>query len=199
MFNPGDGHDDTIPKTEEKKSFEEQYIGIIIGALAFLIVVLFAIVMFIVIRHNKQKQNNNRLGMKPIVDHVTLNMSNMPTLHPAVTAKISKGNMYTGVATEDMDTHVCNGGDKILKGYSDPKDSIQGRNLPDLPSSSEGQGIVAMVTCQMLCACLFCYIVPRTIFPCRYWLRMLKYSHPVALSALLYLRFITYPCLFSSS
>lgn len=130
-----------IPKTEEKKSFEEQYIGIIIGALAFLIVVLFAIVLFIIIRHKKRKHNNNRLGMKPVVDHVTMNMNHMSTFHPTLTGKMSNGNMYKGIPADDMDDHhVCNGGDKILKGYSEPKDSIQGRNLPDLPSSSELQG-----------------------------------------------------------
>ncbi|KAH3710760.1 hypothetical protein DPMN_070255 [Dreissena polymorpha] len=56
---------------------------------------------------------------------------------------MSNGTMYKGLPNEDMDMlHTCNGADKVLKGYSDPKDSIQGRNLPDLPSSSsELQGI----------------------------------------------------------
>ncbi|WAR31293.1 DDRA-like protein [Mya arenaria] len=131
--------DDGLHKTEEQKPFEEQYIGIIIGALAFLIVVLFAIVMFIVIRHKKRKHNNNRLGMKPVVDHVTINMSNVNALHGKLGGKMSNGSMYKGVPTDELDAHICNGGDKVLKGYSDPKDSIQGRNLPDLPSSSELQ------------------------------------------------------------
>ncbi|XP_053381060.1 discoidin domain-containing receptor 2-like isoform X2 [Mercenaria mercenaria] len=101
--------DDDIHKTEEKKSFEEQYIGIIIGALAFLIVVLFAIVLFIVIRHKKRKHNNNRLGMKPVVDHVTMNMNHINTFHPTLTGKMSNGTMYKGVPVEDMDDHhICN-------------------------------------------------------------------------------------------
>lgn len=124
---------------EEKKSFEEQYIGIIIGALVFLIVVLFAIVMFIIIRHNKSK-HNNRLGTKPAVDHVTMNMNHMHAFHPTLGGKVSNGTLYKGLATEEIDDHICNGGEKVLKGYSEPKDSIQGRNLPDLPSSSEMHG-----------------------------------------------------------
>ena len=123
---------------EEKKSFEEQYIGIIIGALVFLIVVLFAIVMFIIIRHNKSKNNSNRLCTKPVSDHVTMN--HMSAFHPTLTGKLSNGALYKGLATEEFDDHICNGGEKVLKGYSEPKDSIQGRNLPDLPSSSEMQG-----------------------------------------------------------
>ncbi|XP_052789202.1 discoidin domain-containing receptor 2-like isoform X2 [Mya arenaria] len=100
--------DDGLHKTEEQKPFEEQYIGIIIGALAFLIVVLFAIVMFIVIRHKKRKHNNNRLGMKPVVDHVTINMSNVNALHGKLGGKMSNGSMYKGVPTDELDAHICN-------------------------------------------------------------------------------------------
>ena len=136
--------DKVLHKTEEKKSFEEQYIGIIIGALAFLIVVLFAIVLFIVIRHKKQKRNS-QLGLKPGVDHVTLNINGMHmngVRGGTMNGKVSHGNMYNSVATDEEDLdHICNGGDKILKSsYSEPKDSIQGRNLPDLPSSSQVTG-----------------------------------------------------------
>ena len=135
--------DKVIHKTEEKKSFEEQYIGIIIGALAFLIVVLFAIVLFIIIRHKKQKRNS-QLGLKPGVDHVTLNVNSMHMngVRGTMNGKVSHGNMYNSVATDEEDLdHICNGGDKILKSsYSEPKDSIQGRNLPDLPSSSQTTG-----------------------------------------------------------
>ena len=84
--------------------------------------------------------------MKPGVDHVTLNVNSMHMngIRGTMNGKISNGNMYNGVATEDVDLdHICNGGDKILKSsYSEPKDSIQGRNLPDLPSSSETTGIL---------------------------------------------------------
>lgn len=144
---PVDGrgsYGDPPHKMEEKKSFEEQYIAIIIGALVFLIVVLFAIVMFIIIRHNKSKHNNSRLGTKPVADHVTMN--HISAFHPTLTGKMSNGTMYTGLATEEFDDHICNGGEKVLKGYSEPKDSIQGRNLPDLPSSSEMQGTDARIT-----------------------------------------------------
>lgn len=138
-------HGKVIHKTEEKKSFEEQYIGIIIGALAFLIVVLFAIVLFIIIRHKKQKRNS-QLGIKPGVDHVTLNINSMHMhngMRGTMNGKVSHGNMYNSVATDDEDLdHICNGGDKILKSsYSEPKDSIQGRNLPDLPSGLHSTGI----------------------------------------------------------
>ena len=75
------------------------------------------------------------------MDHVTINMSNVAALHGKLSHKLSNGTMYKNVPTDDFEHHSCNGADKILKGYSDPKDSIQGRNLPDLPSSSEMQGI----------------------------------------------------------
>ncbi|XP_060568273.1 discoidin domain-containing receptor 2-like isoform X2 [Ruditapes philippinarum] len=102
-------NENDIHKTEEKKSFEEQYIGIIIGALAFLIVVLFVIVLFIIIRHKKRKHNNNRLGMKPVVDHVTMNMNHVNTFHPTLTGKMSNGTMYKGLPVDDMDEHhICN-------------------------------------------------------------------------------------------
>ena len=105
--------------------------------------VLFAIVLFIIIRHKKHKHNSQL--MKPGVDHVALNVNSMHMngIRSSMTGKISNGNMYSGVATEDGDLdHICNGGDKILNAsYSEPKDSIQGRNLPDLPSSSETTGI----------------------------------------------------------
>ena len=163
-----DGKND-IHKTEEKKSFEEQYIGIIIGALAFLIVVLFVIVLFIIIRHKKRKHNNNRLGMKPVVDHVTMNMNHVNTFHPTLTGKMSNGTMYKGLPVDDMDEHhICNGGDKILKGYSEPKDLIQGRNLPDLPSSSEMQGRNYVCTlkalyCVSLNACVTIFKAFRSV------------------------------------
>ena len=148
--------DKVLHKTEEKKSFEEQYIGIIIGALAFLIVVLFAIVLFIIIRHKKQKRNS-QLGLKPGVDHVTLNINGMHmngVRAGTMNGKVSHGNMYNSVATDEEDLdHICNGGDKILKSsYSEPKDSIQGRNLPDLPSSSQ-------VTGTSLCRRMYSYTI----------------------------------------
>ena len=86
--------------------------------------------------------------MKPCVDHVTLNVNSMHMngMRGTMNGKISNGNMYKGVAVDDDDDldHICNGGDKILKPYSEPKDSIQGRNLPDLPSSSVTTGIAML-------------------------------------------------------
>lgn len=90
--------------------------------------------------------------MKPVVDHVTMNHVN--TFHPTLTGKMSNGSMYKGIPAEDLENHICNGGDKLLKGYSEPKDSIQGRNLPDLPTNSEMQGRIMSVGINKLCVAL---------------------------------------------
>ncbi|KAL3871566.1 hypothetical protein ACJMK2_039557 [Sinanodonta woodiana] len=122
---------------EEKKSFEDKYIGIIIGTLSALIVLLSLIVLIVILRYRRRKQNNNRRNLKPCVDHVTMNLND---LQSSINGKILNGNMYNGVPSDDMDSdrEFGNTGDKILKGpYSEPKDSIMGRELPDLPSSSE--------------------------------------------------------------
>ncbi|KAL5012628.1 hypothetical protein ScPMuIL_011179 [Solemya velum] len=121
---------------EAKKAepIEDDYYGIIIGALAALIVIIVVIIAIILIHHRRQKQNNNRRSLKPVVDrHVTINLND---LRGSTNGKVSNGNMYNSVATDEneSDKEMCNGGDKICKGpYQDPKDSIQGRELPDVP------------------------------------------------------------------
>ena len=93
---------------------DDNIIAIIVGTLAALIALLFAIVAFIIWRQRRSKQNNNRHSLKPVVDR---NMPiNMNDLHGTRNGKVSNGNVYNSVATEDVecDAQLCNG-DKLCK------------------------------------------------------------------------------------
>lgn len=91
-----DDHDSKVPG--QTASASEDYISIIIGALAALIVILIIIVIFVIIRH-KRRQSLNRQSLKPVSDTVLNNFQNM-------NGKVSNGNVYNGVATEDDDHQV---------------------------------------------------------------------------------------------
>jgi discoidin domain receptor family protein 2 len=132
--------DEDVHKKKEAKVMDEDYIGIIIGALAALIVILVLIVIVIIIRHRHRKHNNNtRRGLKPsVVDsRVTINLND---LRGSTNGKISNGIMYNSVAADDAesDKEMCNGGDKLSfkSPYLEPKDSIvlAGRELPEVPA-----------------------------------------------------------------
>ncbi|XP_069120897.1 discoidin domain-containing receptor 2-like isoform X1 [Argopecten irradians] len=140
----GRKYDNDHPETKETATMKDDHIGIIIGALGGLLLVFFVVLITFIIRHKRMKQNNNRRSLKPVVDrHIAVNLSD---LQGNTNGKISNGNVYNSVATDDLDVdrEICNGSEKLCKSptpscpYSDPKDSIQGRELPDFPSSSEG-------------------------------------------------------------
>ncbi|XP_052789716.1 discoidin domain-containing receptor 2-like isoform X2 [Mya arenaria] len=94
------GETDTISKTPgEKASANEDYISIIIGALAALIVILTIVVIFIIVRY-KRRRNLNRQSLKPVSDTVlNINLNNFQ--NNMNNGKVSNGNVYNGVATED--------------------------------------------------------------------------------------------------
>lgn len=89
------GSNETNKPTGQTASSSEDYISIIIGALAALIVILIIIVIFVIIRH-KRRQSLNRQSLKPVSDTVLNNFQNM-------NGKVSNGNVYNGVATEEED------------------------------------------------------------------------------------------------
>ena len=95
---------------EQTSAKDEDYISIIIGALAALIVILTIIVVFVIVRH-KRRQNTNRNNLKPAADNVlAINLNNF---HGTSNGKVSNGNVYNGVATEEDQVKELNG--KILK------------------------------------------------------------------------------------
>lgn len=106
-------HQPEIPKEssasripEQTSAKDEDYISIIIGALAALIVILTIIVVFVIIRH-KRRQNTNRNNLKPAADNVlSINLNNF---HGTSNGKVSNGNVYNGVATEEESVKEVNG------------------------------------------------------------------------------------------
>ena len=131
--------DDVHKKKEETKT-DDGFIGIIIAGLAALIVILVIIIVIFVIRHKRRKNNNNRRSLKPVVDHHAINLND---LCGTSNGKVSNGNMYNCVATDEMDSEKEIVGDgKLSKpAYLEPKDTIQGRDLPDLPPSPVSGGL----------------------------------------------------------
>ena len=91
---------------EQTSAKDEDYISIIIGALAALIVILTIIVVFVIIRH-KRRQNDNRNHLKPAADNVlAINLNNF---HGTSNGKVSNGNVYNGVATDEEHVKEING------------------------------------------------------------------------------------------
>ncbi|KAK7504484.1 hypothetical protein BaRGS_00004350, partial [Batillaria attramentaria] len=85
------------------------------------------------VSENKTSQKT----LKPVVDrHVTINLND---LRGSTNGKVSNGNMYNSIATEETDSERemrGEGGEKLSKAaYLSPKDSIQGRQLPPVPFS----------------------------------------------------------------
>ena len=92
---------DAVHKEKENKEYSDDPIGIIIGALAALILLLVIVIIIFFIRHKRRKSNNNRRSLKPVVDrHVTINLND---LRGSTNGKVSNGNMYNSIATEDTD------------------------------------------------------------------------------------------------
>lgn len=64
----------------EKKSLDEEYIGIIIGALAALILLLFLVIIIIIVRQRQKKANNNHQALIKtaiVPRHVTLDLNDL--------------------------------------------------------------------------------------------------------------------------
>ncbi|XP_052222204.1 LOW QUALITY PROTEIN: discoidin domain-containing receptor 2-like [Dreissena polymorpha] len=101
----------------EKASATEDYVSIIIGALAALIVILTIVVIFVVIRY-RRRRNQNRQSLKPVSDTVlNINLNNFQ--NNITNGKVSNGNVYNGVATEE-DEHVKDVNGKALPPMTSP-------------------------------------------------------------------------------
>lgn len=104
------------PRSKEATP-NDNIIAIIVGTLAALIFILFAIVASIIWRQRRSKQNNNRHSLKPAVDrNIPINMNDVRN------GKVSNGNVYNSVATEDMecDPQLCNGDKLYSRDYAVP-------------------------------------------------------------------------------
>ncbi|KAG1704468.1 Discoidin domain-containing receptor 2 [Nymphon striatum] len=63
-----------VNPVRNEDSFSKQYIGLIIGILAALIIVLGLVIVLITGRKRRRKQNNNHTMLKPMEKRVTINM-----------------------------------------------------------------------------------------------------------------------------
>lgn len=141
------------PPSEEHKPLDDQLIGIIIGALAAMIILLLTIVAFCILRSRRHKFEKN----KQVVTMETPIAYDLNDLRALANGKLSHGNMYNPVGTQDegfMDPdHMtlsangklasANGGGTLL--YTDTlySNGIQTRKLPELPgklTSDSGTG-----------------------------------------------------------
>lgn len=127
--NRGDNQDSSVTEEKEEKEYKNDYISIIIGALGALIFLLLAVVLIFFCRHKRRKNNSNGRGsssvssssstnghvLKPVGNsHVTINLTDV---RGSVNGKVSNGNMYNSIATDDADSDrdasaggCCNGG-----------------------------------------------------------------------------------------
>ncbi|KAH9500701.1 Epithelial discoidin domain-containing receptor 1 [Bulinus truncatus] len=112
-------------------------ISIIIGALAALIFLLLGVILIFFCRHKHRKNNNNRRGHKPVsTSHVAINLND---LRASTNGKLSNGNMYNSIATEDADSDhdgvgCCNGSSRGSEKFarSEPRDYA----VPDITKSA---------------------------------------------------------------
>ena len=146
---PTNPEDDAMTP-ETRQNLDDEYIGIIIGALAALILLLFVVIVIIILRHRRIKYNNNHRSMKSIEPrHVTLDLNDVQVA-AALNGKLSNGNMYNCVAVSDGESSdregVCCAKLEAAAReayYQDPLDNIQTRRLPELPRTPESTGRVS--------------------------------------------------------
>lgn len=108
-FAGGISNSPDVPLTEkENKEYDDEYISIIVGALAALIFLLICVILIFFCRHKRRKNNNNRNGHKPVSSsHITINLND---LRAATNGKVSNGNMYNSIATDEADSDREAGG-----------------------------------------------------------------------------------------
>ncbi len=145
-----------LDSSREKKSLDDQYIGIIIGALSALILLLFIVIVIIIIRQRRRKYNNNHRVMKIIESkHVTLDLNDLQ--NNTLNGKLSNGNMYNFVATSDGESDREGASVKIENHdlYNGGNSHYQQRALPDLPHRTPDSGSGSYprlhLICQVLC------------------------------------------------
>ncbi|RUS76412.1 hypothetical protein EGW08_015822, partial [Elysia chlorotica] len=127
-----DNQDTSVTEEKEEKDYNNDYISIIIGALGALIFLLLAVVLIFFCRHKRRKNNSNGRAsssvssssstnghvLKPVgTSHVTINLTDV---RGSVNGKVSNGNMYNSIATDDADSDrdasgggCCNGGGSV--------------------------------------------------------------------------------------
>ena len=139
-----------LNSSREKKSLDEEYIGIIIGALAALILLLFLVIVVIIIRQRRRKFNNNHQTLKTSIEpprHITLDLNDLQnnggglTLNGKMTSSTHNGNLYNTVANSDGESEL--GTLKLYAGHTaiivNPFDELQQRKLPEPPVLARGR------------------------------------------------------------
>ncbi|GFO49410.1 discoidin domain-containing receptor 2 [Plakobranchus ocellatus] len=160
-YTNDDNDKDTLVTPKKEENDGNDYISIIIGVLAALVFLLFAVVLIFFCRHKRRKNNNNGRGsssvsstssangrvLKPVGNnHVAINLNDIRSSN---NGKVSNGNMYNSIATDEADSDrdasaggCCNGGGSAgsvsgsgsgkygcKPAYVQPKDTIQGRQI----------------------------------------------------------------------
>ena len=149
LYSPESGGDVTLGASNENKNqsseterLDDQFIGIIIGALGAVILLIGAIAVFIIVRRRRQKYSNGK-QLKPTAatQHVTLNLEDLRALTNNGKV-VSNGNLYNSIATSEFDSELQGEGEEHAKvkvihngdTYREPYDGIQARRLPELPT-----------------------------------------------------------------
>ncbi|CAG5136400.1 unnamed protein product, partial [Candidula unifasciata] len=127
-----------VPLTEkENKEYDDEYISIIVGALAALIFLLICVVLIFFCRHKRRKNNNNRNSHKPVNgSHITINLNDLRT---ATNGKVSNGNMYNSIATDEADSDREAGGCCNSAGAGSEKfawSEVRDYAVPDITKSA---------------------------------------------------------------
>ena len=122
----------------------DEYIGIIIGALVTLILLLGAVAVVIFMRRRRSKYSNNHRVMKCIEPprHIAVNLNSLHNGNNGVpvNGKVINGNMYNFMATSDVDSDqtCCGGISNAVEFYKEPHS--RGRQLPELPKTPDSSG-----------------------------------------------------------
>ena len=122
-------------RSKPHKALDDQYIGVIIGALCALILLLFIIVLIFVLRQRRKKHSNAKV-IQP--RNVTLNLND---LRNPGSGKLSNGNMYNSVASSDVESERDGPSVKLTNDiYGGQFGTIQSRRLPELPPTPGSVG-----------------------------------------------------------
>ena len=154
----------TTEKAE--KNLDDEYIGIIIGALAALILLLFAVIIVIIMRHRRNKYNNNHRTMKPMEPrNVTLDLSDIRLA--ATNGKLLNGQMYNCVATSEegelMENNPGFVSKQDLSELYGESTGIQARKLPSLPRRTPESSGRARAKSVPACFCSSLPLISRTV------------------------------------
>lgn len=128
----------------KEKKLNDEYVGIIIGALLVVAVILMTVILLLLMRHRRQKYTNGHQVMKCIEPrHVAVTMNSLRHSRATLSnGKINNGNIYDFVATSDVDSDqarsCCGGITNMVEFY--PEVSEQICHLSELPRTSDSSG-----------------------------------------------------------